>query len=55
MWDVAPPRLTVVILFTPLSPSWALRVMGRAALFLSKSPKPDPVNAKPALIKDEGE
>lgn len=52
MWDVVPPRLTLVLLFSRLPPYWAPRVKGRAAVFLSK---PDPVNAKPALIKDGGE
>lgn len=49
-----PSRLRVVILFTSLPPYWALRVRSRAALFLSKSSEPDPVNPKPTLIKDEG-
>lgn len=52
MWDVVPPRLTLVLLFSRLPPYWAPRVKGRAAVFLSK---PDPVNAKPALITDGGE
>lgn len=52
MWDAVSPRLTLVLLFSPLRPYRVLRVKGRAALFLSK---PAPVDAKPALVKDEGE
>ena len=49
-----PPKPRVAILFTFQPPYQTLRVRSRAALFLSASPEPDPINPKPALIKDEG-